>query len=69
MRNTYEQTGYDLTDHENFCFVAQSKENFAMRYLPNKRVIIAKPFIFCQLYPGVLQPSQNFVLNEQKITM
>lgn len=54
VRNTYEQTGYDLTDHTKFCLVAQSSKNYIMRYLPNKRVIVAKPFIFCQLVPGIL---------------
>lgn len=54
VRNTYEQTGYDLTDHTKFCFVAQSMKNYIMRYLPNKRVIVAKPFIFCQLVPDVI---------------
>ena len=69
VRNTFEQTGYDLTDHENFCLVAQSRSNYAMRYLPNKRVITAKPFVFLQLYPGILQPSPNFVPDEQKVTL
>ena len=32
VRNTFEQTGYDLTDHENFCLVAQSKDIYQMRY-------------------------------------
>lgn len=54
VRNTYEQTGYDLSDHALFCLVTQSEANYVMRYLPNKRVIVAKPFIFCQLFPGVL---------------
>lgn len=54
VRTTYEQTGYDLTDHTKFCFVTQSAKNYAMRYLPNQRVIVAKPFIFCQLVPDVL---------------
>lgn len=46
VRTTYEQTGFDLTDHTKFCFVTQSAKNYRMRYLPNQRVIVAKPFIF-----------------------
>jgi len=62
VRNTYEQTGYDLTDHTKFCLVGQSNKKFIMRYLPNKRVVVAKPFIFCQLVPSVIPvstPSPN----------
>jgi 8-oxo-dGTP pyrophosphatase MutT (NUDIX family) len=64
VRNTYEQTGIDLTDHSMYCMVAQSSKNFVMRYLANKRVIVAKPFIFCQMVPEAIQlpkPAPNFV--------
>lgn len=54
VRHTYEQTGLDLTDHSKFCMVAQSSKNYVMRYLPNKRVIVAKPIIFCQLVPDII---------------
>ncbi|CAI2366190.1 unnamed protein product [Moneuplotes crassus] len=58
VRNTYEQTGYDLTDHEKFCLVGQSTKKHIIRYLPNKRVVVAKAFIFCQLVPDVI-PIRN----------
>lgn len=54
VRNTYQQTGIDLTDRERYCLIGQHSKNFIMRYLPNSRVIVAKPFVFCQLVPGKL---------------
>lgn len=64
VRNTYEQTGIDLTDHENYWLVSQYSDVFKMRYLPNMRVIVAKPFIFLQLVPEVIplpKPDPKFV--------
>jgi 8-oxo-dGTP pyrophosphatase MutT (NUDIX family) len=51
IRNTYEQTGVDLTDNQEYCLIAQNSNVFKMRYLPNKRVICAKAFVFLQLVP------------------
>lgn len=60
IRNTYIQTGIDLTDHEKYCMIAQSSNIYKVRYLPNKRIIAAKPFIFLQLVPEVIPlPNPN----------